>query len=109
MKPFQLFSRRNTDQKVDFRPDADPDSPFAQLRRLIVHLGQQNAPADDILDCTDALNYLREYTYRKVFTGTSHWEYVELNERAPEVIDWLLAVHEVESQNFHSRKQNKGA
>lgn len=105
MKNFQLFSRRNTERKVDFRPDADPSSPFAQLRRLVAHLGQDDAGADDISDCTEALNYLREYTYRKVFTGTSHQDFVSLDAEAPEVIDWLIAIHEAETANFLQRKR----
>lgn len=107
MKNFQLFSRRNTNGKTDFRPDVDPESPFMQMRRLAAHMSADNPRAEDIEDCTDALNYLREYTYRKIFTGTSHEEYVRLDESAPEVIDWLIAVHEIESANFHQRK-NKG-
>jgi hypothetical protein len=106
----QLFSRR-TAATVDFRPDSDPNSPFAQLRRLTAHLQAQIPPADDITDCSDALNYLREYTYRKIFTGTSHQEYVQLDSECPEAIDWLIAVHQVESQAFRNTqlrtKENK--
>jgi len=107
MRNFQLFSRRDTERKVDFRPDADPTSPFMQLRRLAVHLSLTDAKADDITDCTEALNYLREYTYRKIFTGTSHQDFVELDEEDPKIIDWLIAVHEAETQNFQTK--NKGA
>ena len=74
MNHSQLFSRRPTPQKVDFRPDVDPASPFVQLRRLAAHLTQNEPKPDDLSDCPDALNYLREYTYRKVFTGTTHEE-----------------------------------
>ena len=106
MRNFQLFSRRDTEHKVDFRPDAAPESPFMQLRRLAAHLAMVDAKADDITDCTDALNYLREYTYRKIFTGTSHNDFVELDNNQPEVIDWLIAVHEAETQHFQTK--NKG-
>jgi hypothetical protein len=72
----------------------------------MTHLGQQNAEANDITDCSDALNYLREYTYRKIFTGTSHDDFVRLDEETPEAIDWLIAVHSVESDNFqHNRNK----
>ena len=104
MKHYQLFSRRATNGKVDFRPDADPSSPFIQLRRLAAHLGLIDAKPEDITDCSDALDYLREYTYRKVFTGTSHEDFVRLDAESPEVIDWLIAIHEVESAHFQSRK-----
>lgn len=75
-----------------------------QVQRLRAYLSKDIAPADDLSDCTDALNYLREYTYRKIFTGTSHWDFVQLDAKEPEVIDWLLAIHEVESSNFQQRK-----
>ena len=104
MKSFQLFSRRSTSRKVDFRPDPEPSSPFSQLRRLSVHLSQTDAGADDITDCPAALNYLREYTYRKIFTGTTHDDFVRLDRDEPEVIDWLIAVHEAETQHFRQSK-----
>jgi len=99
-----LFSRRSN-AAVDFRPD-DPrgDSPFAQLGRLSAYL--QGAPIGDdaITECGPALDYLREYTYRKVFTGTSHEEYLALDKSDPDVIDWLVAVHGAETDAFQSRK-----
>lgn len=104
MKNYQLFSRRATEGKVDFRPDADPSSPFAQLRRLGAHLGASEAKPEDIADCSDALDYLREYTYRKIFTGTSHEDFRRLDETDPQAIDWLIAVHETETANYQSRK-----
>lgn len=104
MNNAQLFSRRNS-AAVDFRPDPDPKSPFSQLRRLAQHLQADVPPAGDITDCPDALNYLREYTYRKVFTGTSHEDFVRLDSESPEAIDWLIAVHSVESAVHRSRKQ----
>jgi len=107
MKNFQLFSRRDTEQKVDFRPDADISSAFSQLRRLAVYLSQDSAKAEDITDCSVALNYLREYTYRKIFTGTSHQDFVTLDNEDPKAIDWLIAVHEAETANFQNRKNNR--
>ena len=83
MKHYQLFSRRSTQDKVDFRPDAAPESPFMQMRRLQVHLEQTSPQADDIEDCTIALDYLREYTYRKIFTGTTHEQFAALDASAP--------------------------
>ena len=103
MEKFKLFSRR-TDATVDFRPDEDRGSPSKQLRRLLTYLTTNIAEADDITDCPDALNYLREYTYRKIFTGTSHKEFVELDSKDPAAIDWLIAVHETESSNFRRQK-----
>ena len=103
MNNAQLFSRR-TDAAVDFRPSLDPKSPFAQLRRLSAHLQADVPPKDELADCPDALNYLREYTYRKVFTGTTHEEFVALDESDPAAVDWLIAVHQVESANFRNRK-----
>jgi hypothetical protein len=104
MNNSQLFSRR-VDAAVDFRPDPAPSSPFAQMRRLKAHLEANIPPADDLTDCPEALDYLREYTYRKIFTGTSHEQFVELDRTSPEAIDWLIAVHEAESANHRSRKQ----
>ena len=104
MNNSQLFSRR-TEAAVDFRPSADPKSPFAQLRRLETHLQATIPPKDDLADCPDALNYLREYTYRKVFTGTTHEQFVALDQSDPAAIDWLLAVHQIESSNFRSNRK----
>lgn len=105
-----LFSRRNVEpnEKTDFRPDApDGTSPFAQLRRLSAYLKTDIAPAADITDCDEALSYLREYSYRKIFTGTSHSEYIALTESDPAAIDWLIAVHYADVANFQSRKQSR--
>jgi hypothetical protein len=95
----QLISRRSC-AKVDFRPDVDPESPDAQLRRLVAHLASDVPPAENITDCPDAIAYLREYTYRKIFTATSHEEFVKLDKESPEAIDWLIAVHEVSSNAY---------
>ena len=104
-----LFSRRNVEpeQKTDFRPD-DPrgSSPFAQLRRLSAYRNSDVAGADDIDGCDEAIEYLREYTYRKIFTGTSHEEYLRTDKTAPHAIDWLIATHEAETANFKSQKRN---
>ena len=105
MRNTQLFSRRIS-AAVDFKPDMDPKSPFAQLRRLSARMAAENAGPDDLTltDCPDALNYLRELTYRKIFTGTSHEEFVKLDQESPETIDWLIAVHETENAAFTARK-----
>ena len=106
MKNFQIFSRRTG--AVDFRPD-DPagDSPYAQLRRLSTYLQTHIAPVEDITDCDDALFYYREYCYRKLFTGTSHEEFIKLDEASPDAVDWLIAVHNTESDIFRAN-QKKG-
>jgi len=103
MEMSQLFSRR-TDAAVDFRPDVRPESASAQLRRLSQHLRTDVPPADDIIDCPEALAALREYTYRKIFTQTSHEDFVRLDSTSPEVIDWLIAVHEVASDAHRQRR-----
>lgn len=104
MKNSALFSRREK-AKVDFRPDKDLKSPFAQLRRLSVHLKTDHPTAEDITDCIDALDYYREYVFMKTF-HVGHTEFTDLDRTFPEVIDWLLAVAEVESENFQSRRRS---
>ena len=103
MNNSQLFSRRNG-AAVDFRPDPDPASPFSQLRRLSTYLQASLPPKDELSGCRDALDYLREYTYRKIFTNTPHEQFVATDTATPEVIDWLIAVHEIENSNFRNRK-----
>ena len=98
-----LFSRR-PDAAVDFRPDLAEGSPSAQMRRLSAYLISNHAKPEDITDCADALSYLKEYTYRKIFTGTTHAEYLELEASDPAAIEWLIAVHEAESSAFQTRK-----
>ena len=106
MQNSQLFSRRNTERKVDFRLDPDANSPSSQLRRLRHFMDQANPiDAEDITDCADALDALREFSYRKIFTGTSHDEYLDLDENDPEHIDWTIAIHETESERFLKKKQ----
>jgi hypothetical protein len=102
-----LFSRRSQ-ATVDFRP-ADPagDSPFAQLLRLSAYLKGGAISSDSITDCGPALDYLREYTYRKVFTNTTHEQFVALDQSDPAAIDWLLAVHGAETDAFQSRKNSR--
>ena len=110
MRNTQLFSRRDVDRKVDFRPtDLDPQSPSTQLRRLQSHLSAapELATGDDILDCPDAMAYLREYAYRKIFTGTSHEDFLALDASDPEAIDWLIAVHEAESIAFQQSRSKR--
>lgn len=104
MKASVILSRRS-ERAVDFRPDKDESSPHAQLRRLKTLLGDNYSPIEDLND--EAIDYYREYLYRKIFTGTSHDEY----EGTPaDVVDWLIAVHEVESEYFRSQRNtpNKG-
>ena len=104
MQNHQLFSRRTG--AVDFRPD-DPGgkSPFAQLRRLSAHLKISVAQPEDITDCDDALYYYRYYCFRKLFTNTTHDEFVRLDKVSPEVIDWSLAVHSVASEAYQTQKR----
>src|ERR1035437_2335191 len=106
MKSFQLLSRRNSEAKTDFRP-ADPqgDSPFAQLRRLLPALVQDAVSAGDYTDFDQALDAYREYLYRKVFSGTTHEQFVELDASDPRRIDWLLAVASVDADHFRNSKK----
>ena len=103
-----LFSRRDTDQKVDFAPDMTRLSPSDQSRRLSEYLASDKPHIIDadsnITDCPDALNALREYSYRKLFTGTSHAEFVELDDRDPYHIDWQLRIHEIVSETFSNKR-----
>ena len=102
MKASQILSRR-TARRVDFRPDADQDSPHAQLRRLASLLGDRFSGPEDLDD--ESLDHYREYIYRKIFTGTTHEQFVELDESDPTHIDWAIATHEVESENFRNSKR----
>jgi len=107
MDHLTLFSSRPVERKTDFRPDPTGDAPFAQLRRLSHYLDTNISPKDDIADCTDAISYLRELTYRKIFTGTTHEQYLELDEKEPEAIDWLIAVHSVDAQHHQNRRNSE--
>jgi hypothetical protein len=105
MNHAQLLSRRPVADKVDFRIDLDPESPYAQLRRLEVYLDERNVGPDDLSDCPEALNYWREYQYRKLFTGTTHEEFIALDESDPKAIDWLCAIHEIVAERFQQRRK----
>ena len=108
MKPHQILSRCDTERKVDFRPDAEPSSPFAQLRRLSSLLSDHYLGPDDVTDCDEALTFFRELLYRKIFTGTSHEEFLATDTAFPEAIDWLIAVHAVDAAAYQSkRKENR--
>ena len=106
MNKAQLFSRL-PDAAVDFRPDVAEGSPHVQLRRLNAYLKADNVLADAIEDCPEALDYLREYTYRKIFTGTSHEDFIATDKTAPYAIDWLIAVHEAETAIFQAKRGGK--
>ena len=108
MKNFQILSRRNVGdkEKVDFRPDhPSGDSPFAQLRRLSRVLAQETAHVEDFTGMDEALSAWREYLYRKVFSGTTHNDFVALNEENPQLIDWLIAVATIDADAFRSLKE----
>lgn len=103
---WQILSRRNSKSKVDFKPD-DPsgDSPFAQLRRLQRVLTAGVIPEDDFQNMDEAIDSWREFTYRKVFSGTTHEEFVALDSTEPERIDWLLAVASVDNEVWQSKRK----
>ncbi len=105
MKSFQLTSRRSTLAKVDFRPATDAESPFAELRRFSRVLAEESAGPDDLADIAHALDAYREYLYRKIFTGTTHDDFVRLDESDPQRIDWLLAVASVDADHFRASKR----
>ena len=109
MQPLhQLFSRRNNTRRVDFRPDepGNTESPASQLRRLRSYLSDDSIqPKQDLQGCDDAVEALIEYSYRKIFTGTSHAEYKDLQKNCPEHIDWQIAIHETESERFRNAKR----
>lgn len=103
-----LFSRRDTDQKVDFSPSTEELSPSAQARRLSTYLAADKPHIIDadvnITDCPDALDALREYSYRKLFGGTSHDDFIELDKTDPQHIDWQLRIHEIVTEAFQNRR-----
>ena len=106
MNLIQLWSRRKTERKIDFRPDADPESPYAQLRRLQRALELEVPPKGDLEDVPDALDALREFTYRKVFSGSTHDDFVALDTTDPQRIDWLLAVAATYDEHFKGSKES---
>ena len=104
-----LFCRRATDHKVDFRPDMAPGSPDDQARRLSRYLDPLSAHVfteDNITDCPDALDALREYQYRKIHTGTSHDDFLALDKSDPEHVDWAIRIHEISTEMFNKTKRN---
>lgn len=103
----QIFSRRQSDQKVDFRPDLGKDSPYGQLRRLSALLELELLPADDVTDCDEGISYLREYAYRKVFTGTTHEQFLATDAAFPEAVDWLLAVAVVDAEHYRNQQKKQ--
>lgn len=102
-----IFSRRDTDRKVDFSPSLESLSPSDQARRLSNYLSTDRPHVftdENITDCPDALDAMREYQYRKIFGGTSHTEYLALDESDPQHIDWMIRVHEIASEHAPSRR-----
>ena len=103
MKSFQMLSRRRSPDKVDFSP-ADPggSSPFAQLRRLAAFLKQESAPLDDFEGMDESMNAYREYLFRKIFTSTTHQEFLDT---PAETVDWLIAVAAIDSEHFRNNRK----
>ena len=100
----QLFSRR-PDAAVDFRPEVDVKSPSTQARRLSAYLEQEIPQAEDIEDCTEALDAYLEFSYRKIFTGTSHYEYLEILHDDPEHVLWTIKIHELDTASFAASRR----
>ena len=106
MQLHTLFSRRKA-ARLDFRPDErGAGSPYSQLRRLRSYMAGDNLTGDDLTGCDDAVEALVEYSYRKIFTGTSHAEYLDLKKNCPEHIEWIVAIHEMESDRFRNAKKD---
>jgi hypothetical protein len=103
-----ILSRRNDERKVDFRvnPDAAETSPGVQLRRLSALLESRTLTPDD-LECDDAIEAWREYLYRKIFTGTTHEQFVTLDRESPESIDWQIAVAGADTAAYKNNARNK--
>ena len=107
-KLYDLLSRRNVDDEVktDFGPDhPEGTSPFAQLRRLRRVLASSTMPADNYSGMDEALSAYREHIYRKVYSGTTHDEFVKLDQEDPQRIDWLLAVSVVDTEHYAALKE----
>jgi len=105
MQSFQILSRRRSDAKVDFRPD-DPsgDSPFAQLRRFARALQANVMPANDFDGMDDVLDAYEEFLFRKIFTGTTHQEYLDT---PPETRQWLIAIAATDNEVFRNKRTNE--
>lgn len=103
MKSFQLLSRRHSTAKVDFHPDNPRGkSPWAQLCRLSDALKATIAPSDDYEEMDDALDAYREYLFRKIFTSTTHQEFLDT---PAETVDWLIAVAAIDSEHFRNNRK----
>ena len=108
MHSYQILSRRIADQKVDFAVDKTPGSPSDQLRRLSALLNHDYVVPDTINDCADAVGFWREFLYRKIFTGTSHEQFLETDSDDPKAVDWLIAVAAIDTEAYQSkRKENR--
>ena len=108
METYQILSRR-AGHRVDFSPDQADGSPDHQLRRISAFLRESYIGPDEISDCDTALKYLREYTYRKIFTGTTHEQFLFTNEADPTAVDWLIAIAATDAAayQYNKRKENK--
>lgn len=105
MKLYQILSRRQADDKVDFAPDLTPASPHKQLLKLAALLAHTELGADDIIDCDEAIQYMREFSYRKIFSGTTHEQFLETDRSDPKAIDWLIAVSCVDTEHYKNNKR----
>ena len=109
MQSYQILSRRNSERRVNFGPAPDDaSSPDVQLRRLSSLLNEHYLGSDNIQGCDRVLDAYRELTYRKIFTGTTHEQFLATDKDDPEAIDWLIAVHAIDAEHFQSkRKENR--
>jgi hypothetical protein len=105
MNSTQILSRRESGRKVDFRVDPSPGSPYDQLRRLGSLLGQQDTGPDEIENCDEALIAYREYCYRKIYTSTTHAQFLEIDALDPASIDWAIAIHAVDAENYKNNRK----
>ena|ERR1022692_1061297 len=105
MKLYDILSRRPVVDKVDFSPDPTPGAPARQLHKLVALLSASNLGPDDIEDCAEGLTFLREFSYRKIFTGTTHEQFLETDRTDPKAIDWLIAVAGVDNEHYQSSRR----
>lgn len=106
LKPHSILYRQT--EPVDFRPD-DPSgkSPYAQLWRLLHALTQPGDIDEAVADIDQAtLDAYEELCYRKLFTGSTHEDFVRIKATDPERLARLIAVGAIDSEAY-KQSRNK--
>ena len=106
METYQILSRRSG-RKVSFAPDKTPGSPDTELRRLSALRRDNYIGPEELDDCETAVKYLREFAYRKIFTGCSHEQFLETDKNDPDAVDWLIAVAAVDTAAYQYDKRKE--